>query len=151
MSTRDNYSGQKVVSALEAAVITGDTNGITVDLQGFESCLLIANVGAADATLDGSNKIELEVEEAADDGTGSPDTWADVADADLLQWVAGTNDGTFALIDADSEDSQLYITGYRGSKRFVRLVVNETGTVSIELAAEAVLGHAHQEPVNAIT
>ena len=151
MSTRDNYSGQKVVSALEAAVITGDTNGITVDLQGFESCLLIANVGAADATLDGSNYIELEVEEAPDDGTGNPGAWTDVADADLYKFVPGNNNGTFAKIDADDEDSQIYITGYRGSKRFMRPVVNETGTVAIEIAIEAVLGHAHQEPVNAIT
>lgn len=150
MTTRDNYHGQGFIQAIEPQVATADVTGATIDTQGFDSCALMALLGASGDTLSASVKVEMEVQHAADDGSGSPDTWAACADDDIFDPVAGTNAGTFAVVDAPAEDEQPYATGYRGSRRFVRLVANLTGTHTngIEVAGAAILGHPHQSPVN---
>lgn len=145
---RDNYTGQKFVAAVESQVVTVDVDGDGIDTRGFDSIALVANIGVSGDTLSDSVKIELEVEESDDDST-----YTDVADADLINFVDGTNDGTFAVIDDPAEDDAIYATGYRGSKRYVRGVVNVTGSHSsgTEIGAVGVLGHAHATPVNAPT
>lgn len=109
--------------SVETATITADTNGTGIDLQGFEGAEVVAFVGQSGDTLSSSVKIELEVEESDDNST-----YSDVADADLLGSVDGTNDGTYAVIDAATEDETVYRVGYIGSKRYIRAVVNVTGT-----------------------
>lgn len=148
MANREIYSGLKVDQIKAPIVITADFNSSSVDMQDYDSLLLIATTGASGDTLSGSVKLEFEVEESDDDST-----FTDVADADLLNYVAGTNDGTFAVIDDPAEDEAVYITGYRGSKRYVRVVGNVTGTHTngIEVGVVAVRGHARSNPVNAVT
>ena len=53
---------------------------------------------------------------------------ADAADADVQGYVSGTNDGCFAVIDAAAEDDAAYACTYRGSARYVRPVINVSGT-----------------------
>jgi hypothetical protein len=145
MTLRDLYSNLNPVMAFEPAVVTADGNGATIDTRGYDSVMLVAALGATGDTLSGSVKIELEVEHS-DDGS----SWSDCADADLHKVVTGTNTGTFAVIDSNTEDQAVYSTGYRGTKRYVRMVANLTGTHTngTEIAGVAILGHAHGEPVN---
>lgn len=145
MALRDLYSSLGVQMAVEPQTFTADGNGDSIDTRGFDSVMLAMAVGASGDTLSSSVKIELELEESDDDST-----WTDVADADLLKAVSGTNTGTFAVIDDPAEDDAVYITGYRGSKRYVRVVVNLTGTHTngTPIGGVAVLGHAHVTPVN---
>ena len=142
---RDLYSNLGVQAAVDPAVMTADANGNGIDTRGFDSVMLAASVGASGDTLSGSVKIELELEESDDDTT-----YTDVADSDLLNAVDGTNDGTFAVIDDPAEDDAVYLTGYRGTKRYVRVVVNVTGTHTngTPIGAVAILGHPHLTPVN---
>lgn len=107
------------------AVVTADADGSSVDLKDFEWATFYALVGDSGDTLSGSVYIELEVEESADDSS-----FTDVADADLQGYVAGTNDGCFAVINAPAEDQAVFTATYRGSKRYVRPVINVTGTHS---------------------
>lgn len=100
-----------------------DVNYASVDLLHHDACRISVHVGNSGDTLSGSLDIQLEVEESDDDST-----WSDVADADLSNFVAGSNDGTFAHIDAPGEDSAIFSTQYMGSKRYVRCVMNVTGT-----------------------
>lgn len=141
---RDLYSNLGVVQALEAQTITTDTNGVGIDLTGYSSFMVAVNVGASGDTLSGTVKIELELEESADDST-----YTDVADSDLFNVVDGTNDGTFAVIEL-GDDQTVYLTGYRGSSQYVRLVVNVTGTHTngTPISAVAIRGHARTAPVN---
>lgn len=143
---REIYSDLKVTQALIPAVRTADANGVTIDTIGYDSLLLVANAGNSADTLSGTVLFEFEVEESDDDST-----WTDVADANLTNYVAGTNDGCFAFVDAPSEDSRTFITGYKGSKRYVRVVYNVTGTHSTgtPVGAIAIQGHASRTPVNA--
>jgi tRNA G37 N-methylase Trm5 len=88
-------------------------------------------VGDSGDTLSGSVMVELELEES-DDNT----TYTDCANAALENAttgatgaVTGTNLGTFAVIDAPTEDSAMFYVRYVGSKRYSRVVVNKTGTI----------------------
>ena len=122
---QDFYQNVVHDQVVDPDTITADTDGSSVDLLGYSRVVFYALVGESGDTLSGSVKIELEVEDSADDST-----FADAADADLTQYVAGTNDGCFALIDAAAEDDAVYMTEYRGAARYVRPVINVTGTHS---------------------
>lgn len=145
MVSRDLYNNLGVRMAVEPQVATADVTGDTVDTLGYGSVMLAVPVGASGDTLSGSVKIELEVEESDDNST-----WTDVADADLHNAVTGTNTGTFAVIDDPAEDDAVYVTGYRGAKRYVRIIANLTGTHTngTEIAGVAILGHPSFSPVN---
>ena len=126
------------LASLAAATRTADADGATVDLQGYNGALIIGVMGAEGVTLSGTDKIELELEESADDST-----WTDVADADLLGYVDGTNDGCFAVADADAEIPAIFKASYVGTKRYVRVVVNFSGThgTGTPIAAFVIGGH----------
>lgn len=145
MALREIYSDLSVTQLYDPATTTADQNSTSIDMQGYDSLLLVANVGASGDTLSGSVKIEFEVEESSDDST-----FTDVADADLTNSVTGTNTGTFALVDDPAEDDAVYITGYKGTERYVRVVINVTGTHTngTPISITAIRGHAHQRPVN---
>lgn len=108
---------------VDPATITAVTNSASVDLKSHQNALFAVAVGESGDTLSASVKIELELEESDDDIT-----FTDVADADMLGEVSGTNDGCFAVIDAADEDDAVYTAQYHGSKRYVRAVINVTGT-----------------------
>ena len=144
MVTRDLYSNLGVEVAIESETLDADKNGETIDTQGYSSLMFAVNVGESGDTLSGSVHVQLEVEESDDDSS-----WTDVDDADLTNVVDGTNDGTFAKIVLNG-DQAAYLVGYKGSKRYVRVVANFTGTHTngIPIGAVALLGHAELLPVN---
>ena len=119
----DTADGGLLVSP--ASAITSDTDGSSVDLKGFNSALFVAGIATSGdaASLSSTLMIELELEESDDDGT-----FTDVADADLIGYVDGTNDGTWAVVDGAADDNAVYEVQYIGDKRYVRPVVNVTGT-----------------------
>lgn len=84
---------------------------------------MLVHVGNSGDTLSSSVYIEVEIEESDDNST-----FTDVADADLDAYVNGTNDGCIAKIDAPTEDSLVLEVEYHGTKRYVRPVINVTGT-----------------------
>lgn len=145
MAYRDLNSDLKFVKLLDPATITADANSASVDTREHDSAVLVAQVGESGDTLSGSVKLEVEVEESDDNSA-----WTDVADADLDAPVTGTNTGTIAVIDAAAEDDVVVPVGYRGSKRYVRVVFNLTGTHTngTPVSAMAVLGHAHRSPTS---
>ncbi|AWM37031.1 hypothetical protein GobsT_50670 [Gemmata obscuriglobus] len=139
------YSALSAVSLLLPVARTADANSTGMDLRDAESAALLFVVGDSPDTLSGTNKIELEVEESDDNST-----WTDVANADLTNYVAATNTGTAALIDAPSEDSLAVIVGYKGYKRYIRGVVNVSGTHSTgtTIGVIGLRGGNHTQPVN---
>ena len=122
---KDLENTSKVTVGLTPAVVTADANGASADLQLYDGCMILFDIGDSGDTLSGTVYIECEVEESADDST-----FTDVADTDLVSYVAGTNDGCVAYIDAPTEDQTVVVACYIGSKRYVRGVLNVTGTHS---------------------
>ena len=113
----------KVTQLVDPAATTADVDSASVNMQGYNSVMFVVNVGETGDTLDGSNYIELEIEESTDDST-----FTDAADADVRDTVTGTNTGTFAKIDDGAEDDAVYTAQYTGNQRYARVVLNVTGT-----------------------
>jgi hypothetical protein len=110
---------------LTPQVVTDDQDGASIDLLEYRQATFYAMIGVSGDTLSGSVKIELELEDSDDDSS-----FSDCADADLSNAVAGTNDGCWGLIDDPAEDDAVFSVTYKGSARYVRPVVNVTGTHS---------------------
>ena len=146
---RDLHNNVDVVRLLDPVLTapTVDRDGdVDVDLKGYNSCEIVVAVGESGDTLAAGLNVSLELEESDDDST-----YTDVADAQLLG-ATGGGSGQFALINDPAEDDTVYRVGYVGSKRYVRLKVNVTGTHTngIPIGAVALLGrerHTGGQPV----
>lgn len=122
---RDFENNMKYDQVVDPVVFTADADGASVDLLGYAGVTFMALVGESGDTLSGTVYVELEVEDSADNST-----FADCADALVTNTVTGNNTGTFAKIDAAAEDDAVYVATYKGPKRYVRPVVNISGTHS---------------------
>lgn len=144
---RDLHNTIDVVEALETIVVNNDTEGkgSAVDLKGYNSCEIAVAVGQSGDTLSGSLKLDLKLQHSATDQDAD---FADVGVGDIL----GAAAALFATVDADGEDGAVYRAGYVGSKRYVRVFVDTTGTHTngTPIGAVAILGrerHAGGQPV----
>jgi len=139
----DFINNFKVVQVIDPATHTADVDGDSVDLLHYSGVTFLALVGESGDTLSGSVKVELEVEDSDDDSS-----FSDVADADLQNYVAGTNDGCFGVIDAAAEDDAVYKGTYKGSSRYARPVINLVGTHTngIPIGIVAILHGAENLP-----
>tara|TARA_R110000823_G_scaffold236856_1_gene362476 strand:+ start:676 stop:1101 length:426 start_codon:yes stop_codon:yes gene_type:complete len=106
-----------------ALTATAGFTSAACDLLNHDGSLLIVNMGNSGDTLSASVYWELEVEDSPDNST-----WTDVSDYLITGAVTGSNTGTFAKVDAAAEDSRIFTTAYLGRQRYVRIVVNKTGT-----------------------
>lgn len=149
MSIRtDLYFNNKVTQTYNPIMTTADQNTTAVDMKGFGDLLMNVNVGASGDTLSGSVYILLELEHSDDNVT-----FEDCANSDLTNYVTGLNTGTFAKIDDAAEDNLPYFVGYKGNKRYVRVVLNLVGTHTngTPLSVTAIQGMADLKPQNAST
>lgn len=119
---RDRYSEETIEQLIDPAVATSDVNGSSLDLQGYTSGTIIVSVGeSADASsLASTIKFDIEIEHSDDDST-----FADCAVGDTVGEVSA---GNFGTIDSSADDDAVFTVHYVGSKRYVRPVLNFTGT-----------------------
>lgn len=146
---KDTFNNILAVSgALPVVITSSDVTTGDVDLQGYNSALLLVHVGAIVDALDASNKIALKLEHADDDGTGIADSYTDVTDDDVLSNLEAISSGIFKTLDADTDDSKLYAIGYTGGKRFIKLTAVPTsiGTGG-PIGITVLKGHPAQLPV----
>lgn len=120
---KDIHSGVTSLVALAAAALSADTNGPTIDLKGFDGCLLVLNVGVGGITFSGTNKVDFILQES-DDGSA----WTAVADRDILGQAATVVDGKVRTLSAAHAAAATYRFGYKGYKRYVRIVADFSGT-----------------------
>jgi len=153
MPSFDVLSNVKVVASHGAEALSADQNGDTVDGQGFESVLHIVEIGAGGITFTTSNKVALELEESDDDSA-----WTDVTSANDVNVntnssvgvvTAPDSSGMFAEITSAAMDDMSYAIGYRGAKRYSRVVLNFSGThgTATPISASAILSRAAHRPV----
>ncbi len=124
MTTRDLKSNVDAMQSLAPATRNANVNGTGADLRGFESAMVLFNVGAS---TDGTHT--PSVEESDDDAA-----YTSVAAADLI--------GTLVNFTANSVQR----VGYRGAKRYVRAQVNSSGTTGADYGAVVLRGDAAQRP-----
>lgn len=130
MTNREMKTLKSLKQTIKPQSASADVNGTDVDLSGFDAATIEVSVGTASG-VDGSNYVEYEVQHSDDDGAGAPAAYSAVANSDLTNYVSGTNTGTICKIDAATEDDLIYTAGYIGSKKWVRVVQNITGTVTV--------------------
>lgn len=99
-------------------------------LNDAESLMMVMILGAYN---DGS--FDFTVEEAADDGTGSPDSWGDADPSDILfgsQNQAGEtiNSQPFFSWTLGTQADQVIRVTYRGTEPFVRMTVAASGVTN---------------------
>ncbi|MFO0906790.1 MAG: hypothetical protein U0835_00220 [Isosphaeraceae bacterium] len=141
-----NYYNAAYVPLLPPLARPASANSASVDLQNYDSAAFLLNVGAAGDTWSGTNRVEASLQESDDNST-----WTAVADADMLSVVSGGQaTGTFKVFNANAQAGQLYVTGYRGNKRYVRVALTNFGTTSTGTPMDviAVLGRPRFAPVN---
>lgn len=123
-------------------------NSGNIDTRGAETLAVVVLVGNIADTLDSTHRLDLKIEHADDDGTGSPGAYAACADADVLNFT-GLSSGVFASLAADTQDQKRYVIGYNGGKRFVKVTATPvTLTTGGPIAMVALKGALSQLPVN---
>jgi len=152
MAMFDGKSGIEVVESLNSIVKDADTNATAVDSQGFSSIVHVVNVGANGITFSTSNKVDIELEHSDDNST-----FTDVAQADIVDGTISSG-GIFLKLDGTAGGNpdtagDIFRVGYRGGKRYIRVVLAKTGTHSngTPIGAFIVKSHARHTGDNAFT
>lgn len=125
---KDIYSDFGFEAAVVPATINATNTSAAIDLQGFNSALVVINTGA----IVGAGNFTPKLTEC--DTSGG--TYTDVAAADL--------NGAFPAVLAAST---IYKVGYRGNKRFIKTVLTLNSGTSIVAGAIIAKGAAHLNPV----
>ncbi|MFI8531798.1 hypothetical protein ACIGMX_16350 [Streptomyces aquilus] len=130
---RDAYSNITVRETLAIATRTASANGTGVDRYAsgaaFQDALVIVHTGTI---TDGTHAIDVQ---ESDDNT----TFTSVAASELQ--------GTEPSIGA-SDDNKMYVVGYKGLKRYLRVAVTASGTTSGgTYGASVVLANPRTAPV----
>ena len=112
------------------AVISATKISSLIDAQGTYGTGHVVSLGTPTGTLDGTNYLRLVLQEG-DLADGSD--MAPVADNNALQGaelVEGEAAGTFAVINDANQVDDAFRVGYRGCKRYTRVVVEYVGTAA---------------------
>ena len=100
-------------------------------------------IGAGGITFSGSNKIEFKLTHSDDDST-----YSDVTDADMLGGLSVASGGIIKSLVAAHAAAAVYRYGYKGGKRYLKLLADFTGThgTATPIAASILLGHGDRQP-----
>jgi len=141
---RDSSRSTKTVEALAPAVYSADNTPAAIDLQGFDSALLAIHIGVGGIAFTTANKIEFVLTHSDDNSA-----YAAVTDADLVG-VTGTTSGIVKALTAAHASTEVFKVGYIGSKRYLKLLADFSGThgTGTPLSALALLGRPASAPVS---
>ena len=143
MPNREGKSITKVVPLLAPAVVTASARTATVDTQGWDSVLVVAQNGAVTAAAPvGDNNFAITLEHK------------DTAPATAAGYVAvpaTDRKGAFANLDNVNDDAQIQTVAYTGNLRYLNVNIVEEGTASAGITVYAILQKASQEPAELVT
>lgn len=154
---KDGYSNFKFFQALAPQdIATGSVEGATVDTLGFQTAVIVVNVGAptGGGALSADNRHQLMLEHYNSAGVSA---WSEVYPSQMLHSVVGEygsystlNSGIFqSIASTTSFANQVYMVGYKGPHRFIRLRISDVGAPSTySMGAIAILGLPANWPVN---
>ena len=126
---RDLFNNIDAVVALAPAVLTASANGPAIDLKGAIRTAIVVTTGAIVGAGDFGVKLQESDTTVSGDFTDVP---SGHVDSDAPPTIAAAS---------------AYRLGYRGWKRYIRLVATRTGGTSIALGAVAVRSDLAQRPV----
>lgn len=116
---------------------SSDTNGSSVDTQGYNDAMLVAHVGGTLDDTDNDETYEIKIQESSDDG--SSDAWSDTGDS--VTFTRGTDTNTIKTLRLDQPNVKY--------ERYLRAVLVTGGTTpSIDFSSEIALGEPYSGPVS---
>lgn len=98
----------------------------SVDCKDINSLGFLLNVGSF--AFDGTNYLTVNLQESDDDSV-----WSNVT-----QVYSGTAPAALVLNNQASQESKSHLVEYKGGKRYARLNIVESGTVSVALSVVAI-------------
>lgn len=138
----------KVVPVFAPAVLDADNTPAAIDLSGYGSATILTHVGIGGITFTTTNKVEYKLTHSDDNSTYT----AVEADDVLMPYgeTLGSN-GIFRSLTAAkaAADTEVHAVGYRGKKRYLKVLADFGGTHSsgTPMAASVILGHPRNRPV----
>ena len=127
---RSVYDAIKPVFSVRPVAVTASTNHSSVDTKGYNSAMVVLEVGAVSGTTPINT---VKIQESTDNST-----FTDVSGA------------TFTAVTASNNSQVLRVEGLGTSRaRYLRAVSTVSGTTpSFTMSVEFLLGRAYSEPVN---
>jgi hypothetical protein len=135
---REKVTSKKYAQLLAPAVVTDTGSSAYLDLQGFDALDIIVSHGAVTASA-GANNFVITVQEK-NTAPATAAGYTTVAAADLV--------GAFTTLE-NAVGAGVQVVGYRGSARYVRVLITETGTASAAIGVVAALQLSDRDPANA--
>ena len=137
MINRDLYKHLSAAHVHGPVVTSADTTPAAIDLQGFRAAVIALGVGIGGITFDATNKIEFVLTHSDDDVT-----YTNVADADM-QGVTGITSGIIKSLVAAHAAAAVYLYGYVGGKRYLKLKADFSGTHGTGTPLQMVIHRGH--------
>lgn len=138
----------KILPALVPAVWDADNTPAAIDTLGFRGVTILTHVGIGGITFTTTDKVEFTLTHSDDNST-----YAAVEEDDLLMpygETMGTGGIIRSLIAAKAAaDTEVHAVGYRGKKRYLKLLANFGGTHSsgTPMSAAVILSKPDSRPV----
>lgn len=137
----------KVMNLITPAVLDADNTPAALDTDGFKSATICINVGIGGITFSATDKVEFKLTHSDDNVT-----YAAVAEDDVLMpyggsWASGGIIRSLIAAKA-AADTTLYKVGYRGKKRYLKLLADFSGThgAGTPMSASVILGNPMSAP-----
>jgi hypothetical protein len=139
---KDLHSKLKVVSLIDAQTAAADTTPVAVDRQGYEAVEIVLSIGIGGITFSGTNKVEFVLTHSDDNSS-----YTNVADADMLG-VTGIANGIIKSLVAAHAAATVHRYGYKGGKRYLKLLADYSGThgTGTPIGANALLAAGYNKP-----
>lgn len=148
------YNNLDVVKNVTTQTTVSGTDivGAEIDTQGMHALMVVLHCGVTGGTPSGTVKIDLKLEKAPDDGTGSAGSFVDAVTDDMLGDVIPAS-GIIYTIDAAAEDDIVVKFGVRvqnAAYRFWRPTIVVTGNPLFPVAMSAIKGRLEHMPQGGI-
>lgn len=140
---KDLHSAILAALAFAPGVYSDDPAPIVIDLLGFDAAEIVVAIGAGGINFTNANKIEFKLTHSDDDTT-----YTAVALKDVLGVAAVADGGTIKALTSAHAAAAAYRFGYKGGKRFLKLLPDFSGTHGTGTALSAIVlkGHGHDNP-----
>jgi hypothetical protein len=134
MTDKDLYNLLKPVAVFGPIALDADNTPVAIDLVKYASALLLLHIGIGGITFDATNKVEFKLTHSDDDSTYTAVTVDDVVGLASV----GTGGIVKSLVAAHAAAS-LTAVGYKGGKRYLKLLADFAGTHGAATPMSAVI------------
>lgn len=140
---RDIHSALLAVTAISNATLAADNTPAAIDLKGYNAAEILLAIGVGGITFSGTNKIEFKLTHSDDDST-----YTDVTVDDMLGLASVALGGIIKSLVAAHAAAATYRFGYKGGKRYLKLLADFSGThgTGTPIAAIVLKGHGYNQP-----